>query len=409
MSPKRNTKKEDTKAKHGDAPPFDNGHGRWVKKIRSRLVYFGNVKDDPEGENARRVWEEQKHAIRAGRKPILSDDDSPDGATVRVLCNLFLEAKERAVETGELTQRSWNDYFNTCQEVVSTLGKNRLAADLTPEEFGALREQLAVGKKGKRSLITLKGHMVRTRVLFSWGLETEILERPVRYGASFKLPKAERLRAARNERPKKFFTQPELRKIIDSCGVQLKAMVLLGVNCGLGNADCGRLKFTHLDLKGGWLDFPRRKTGEPRRGKLWPETVKAIKAAIAARPNPANKADRDQVFLTHCGDRWYSDNNRDSPLSAEFSKVLARLGMKRPGVSFYSLRHVLQTVGDEVRDAPALRRMMGHVTASSDVSSHYREHIADCRLIAVSDHVHSWLFPARAQGPRKKTQRSSAR
>src|SRR5690606_27702347 len=107
---------------------------------------------------------------------------------------------------------------------------------------------------------------------------------------------------------------------------QLKAMVLLGVNCGLGNADCGRLKFKHLDLKGGWLDFPRPKSAEPRRGKLWKETVDALRSAIEERTTPAGEEFNELVFLTRCGKPWYDPANRDSPLSAEFAKVLKRLG-----------------------------------------------------------------------------------
>jgi len=52
-------------------------------------------------------------------------------------------------------------------------------------------------------------------------------------------------------------------------------MILLGINCGLGNGDCGNLPLRALDLGHGWVDFPRPKTGIPRRGPLRPETVEA--------------------------------------------------------------------------------------------------------------------------------------
>jgi hypothetical protein len=42
---------------------------------------------------------------------------------------------------------------------------------------------------------------------------------------------------------------------------QLRAMILLGINCGLGNSDCAGLSHSHLDLERGWLDYPRVKTG----------------------------------------------------------------------------------------------------------------------------------------------------
>ena len=69
------------------------------------------------------------------------------------------------------------------------------------------------------------------------------------------------------------FEPAELHTILESAGLQLRAMVLLGINCGFGNADCGQV--SKLDLSGGWVNFPRPKTGIPRRCPLWPETTEA--------------------------------------------------------------------------------------------------------------------------------------
>ena len=60
-------------------------------------------------------------------------------------------------------------------------------------------------------------------------------------------------------------------------GVPLKAMVLLGINCGFGNTDCANLPLTALDLDRGWLNYPRPKTGTNRRCHLWPETGAALR------------------------------------------------------------------------------------------------------------------------------------
>ena len=53
--------------------------------------------------------------------------------------------------------------------------------------------------------------------------------------------------------------------LLDGAGVQLKAMMLLGINCGFGNADCASLPLSALNLETGWIDYPRPKTGVPRR------------------------------------------------------------------------------------------------------------------------------------------------
>ena len=75
-------------------------------------------------------------------------------------------------------------------------------------------------------------------------------------------------------------------------------MILLGINCGMGNP---RLRFAApaaVNLAGGWVNFPRPKTGIDRRCPLWTETVEALKAAIADRPKPKDKDDADAVFMT---------------------------------------------------------------------------------------------------------------
>ena len=80
----------------------------------------------------------------------------------------------------------------------------------------------------------------------------------------------------------------------------MQAMILLGINCGFGNVDCARLLLT--DIKNDWVSFPRPKTGAIRRCPLWPETVKAIEAALAERKTPKDRAHIDFVFITaHSG------------------------------------------------------------------------------------------------------------
>jgi hypothetical protein len=47
-----------------------------------------------------------------------------------------------------------------------------------------------------------------------------------------------------------------------------------------------RLPLSAVDLDAGVIDFPRPKTGIPRRCPLWPETAAAIRELLAKRPAP---------------------------------------------------------------------------------------------------------------------------
>ncbi len=82
------------------------------------------------------------------------------------------------------------------------------------------------------------------------------------------------------------FEAIDIRRMLEAASSQLRAMILLGVNCGFGNADCGLLPLSALDLDGGWVNFPRPKTGIQRRCPLWPETVRALREALDTRPQP---------------------------------------------------------------------------------------------------------------------------
>lgn len=182
--------------------------------------------------------------------------------------------------------------------------------------------------------------------------------------------------------------------MLDRAGVQLRAMIYLGINCGFGNNDCAMLPIKALDLKGGWLDFGRPKTGIHRRCPLWPETIKALKAALEKRPRPKAGISTDRVFITKFGVPWEKEMHTDTVISRELRRVLKALKVYRKGVGFYALRHTFQTIGEKARDKDAVRAIMGHVESSSDMSAVYSEEpVEDSRLRAVTDFVRAWLFP----------------
>jgi integrase len=383
---------------HPDFPLFPHATRRWAKKIRGQLHYFGPW-EDPDG--ALDNYLKQKDDLHAGRKP--RDGAAAAGATVRELCNKFLNAKLALVQSGELANRSWEDYKAATDIIVRQFGEGRLLADLDPDDFATLRKKLA----RRWGPVTLGNVIQRIRVVFKFALDDGMIDRPIRYGQSFKRPSRKTIRLDKARKGAKLFTAEEVRRLIGAAGVQLKAMILLGINCGFGNADCGTLPLSAVDLAA-LVDYPRPKTGIPRRCPLWPETVAAIRAALAKRPEPKDPADAGLVFITKYGLPWAKDT-ADQTLAKEVGKLLRALDVNgRVGLGFYTLRHTFRTVGDEVKDQPAVDYIMGH--ESPHMSSVYREHISDERLKAVTDHVHAWLFPPHKEEkkPRKKSRGKAA-
>jgi integrase len=354
--------------------------GQWCKKIRGKLHYFGPW-DDPDG--ALKKYLDQKETLHAGRKP----RPETDGLTVKELVNVYLNDKQTLVDDGELSPLTWADYKRVADELVSHVGKRRIVADLDPEDFAGLRTKMAK-KWGPHRL---KKSIQYVRSIFKHGHERGLLDRPMLFGPGFKPPSMKTLRLHRARQGLKLFSAEEIRTLLAAAGTPLKAMLLLGINCGFGNADCGNLSFAVLDLDRGWVDYPRPKTGIPRRCPLWSETIEAIREALARRPKPKKDEYAGLVFITKYGGSWSKDV-ADSPITKETRKLLDALGMNGHR-NFYTLRHTFRTVADESKDQPAVDFVMGHEVPH--MSSVYRETISDARLKAVADHVHAWLFGQR--------------
>src|SRR5205085_1171870 len=95
-----------------DFPLFPHATGRWAKKIRGKMHYFGPW-SDPDG--ALKKYLEQKDALHAGRKP-----RADQGAvTVKELANAFLNHKQALMDAGELSPRTIEDYEVAAVQVVS--------------------------------------------------------------------------------------------------------------------------------------------------------------------------------------------------------------------------------------------------------------------------------------------------
>ena len=274
-------------------PLFAHATGRWAKKIRGKLHYFGKWAD-PDAALQRYV--EERDDLYAGRKPRRKGE----GLTVKDLVNKFLLAKKARVDAGELALGTFGDQYKTCKRVLSVFGGDRLVDDLAADDFETLRAQIAK-TYGK---LSRKVEIKRVRSIFRYAYEANLIEKPVRFGPGFVGPSRRELRCERQQNGERMFEAAEIRAMLAAAPVPLKAMILLGINCGFGNTDVANLTVKNLDLKGGWCNYPRPKTGISRRCPLWPETVKAIRAALKARPEPQDKADADLVFLTPNGQRW---------------------------------------------------------------------------------------------------------
>ena len=309
--------------------------------------------------------------------------------SVAQICSVFLKSCKEKVNGGDLSPRSFDDYANACDAIVSAFGLNRSADDIRPSDFAILRKLIAKDRRPK----TVENWIARCRTVINFANANELTERPICFGSYFAKPKARVLRQDRRNQPHRGqmdLRASQIRDLLSIASPQMHAMILLGVNTGIGNADLGRMEFHDLDLDLGWMDYPRHKTGVIRRSKLWTETVEAIKEAIAIRADPKDQRFSDTVFITGIGKRWFNEASSTNPISQAFRKLLKRSGHYVQGVGFYALRRTFETVVADTMDQPAIDLSMGH--ERQDMASIYRQRLGDQRLVAVSEHVRKWLF-----------------
>jgi len=365
-------------------PLFAHACGKWAIKRCGRMFYFGTW-DDPKA--ALREYFDIQDAIDAGHDPRKSKRVA--GLTIKMLGDRYMTFKKSQVTAGELSPRTYADCLYCCRRVADHFGRTRPVVSIAPDDFLEYRQWFAKG----RSPVSLSNEVLRVRSFFKFGRDYRLIDEPVDFGPGFVPPprKIVRLHKQQKEQKngKRLFEASTILASLDEAGVHLRAMILLGINCGFGNSDCGNLPISAVDLEAGWIDFPRPKTSVERRAPLWPETVEALRESLARRPKPASPDLEHRFFLTPRGRDWTLQQS-STGISKKFSDVLRGLGEYRDRVSFYTLRHSFATIGSQIGDEAAMRALMGH--ADRSMLAEYTHELANERLTCVTSHVRDWLY-----------------
>jgi len=118
--------------------------------------------------------------------------------------------------------------------------------------------------------------------MFTFAEETDIVEKAPKLKG---VKNATRPRAGSIEKP--LYTLDDLNRLLKKADPQLKAMIMLALNCGFGPKDIRDLTWDHID--GERVTLPRSKTGVCQTYLLWLETralleeIQQRRAALIAR------------------------------------------------------------------------------------------------------------------------------
>ncbi len=398
MTVSHSTKRKPSKP-YPEFPLFAHGNGQWARKIRGKLYSFG-VWDDPT--TALKKHNEQFSFLKEG----ISPPTNYDGWRVEDLINEYLGIQEDRFKIGDIGSEHFEGMKYVGRLIVQYIDRNKAVEGLGPDDFRKLRN----GMIERFAPANTRANMTRIRSIFKFAYDEQMIPKPVFYGRGFVSPTRAMIRKARNAKPKRLFCPDQVHRLLQSATVQMRAMILLSINTGMNNADTGNIQQRHMDLKTGWLDYPRHKTGVQRRAKLWPQTIQAIRNYLDIRPVPHFQF-ADHIFVTKYRQPW-----KHSSLPSEFRKLLDKINdenreaitksakKKRkdppddiPDLfahgSFGYFRHTFETIAGGSRDQVAVNAIMGHVDDS--MAAEYRETIEDSRLEAVADHVRNWLFGKR--------------
>jgi len=159
---------------------FPHATGRWAKKVRGKHHYFGSVADDSQGQAALNLWLDQRDNLLAGRTPNVRTEMP----TVADACNTFLTHKKSLLAAGELAQRTFDRYYATCELLTKRFGRLRPPDALRPADFQALRAYMAK----KWGPVALGNEIQMIRSVFKFGHESELTDKPIRFGPGFKKP-----------------------------------------------------------------------------------------------------------------------------------------------------------------------------------------------------------------------------
>jgi integrase len=340
------TRKSVSDKPHPDFPLFRHATGRWRKNVNGKSTCFRKITGDHDGEVALEKWLEDKDDLLAGRPRVKSD-----GLPLRDLLNSYLPSKRHLLDTCEITPKHFAELHACCRRIGDAFGVTRPVVDLASDDFERLRKAIAK----KWGPIRLGNEIQRVRSVFKYGYDAGLIDRPVRFGPSFKKPIRKVIRLNRAKAGPRMFEAAELRTIIDESTQPMKAMIFFGINCAFGNSDVANLPTKVIDLKTGWVDYPRPKTGIPRRCPLWPETMTVIKEAIRQRPKAKSPTDASLAFITKHGHRWekvgVSEPDLDTgkivittnnPVTQEFGKLTKKIKLHRRRLGFYTLRHTFE-------------------------------------------------------------------
>jgi len=204
------------------------------------------------------------------------------------------------------------------------------------------------------------------------------------------------------ERP--LYTTPQIQQLVQAARLQIRMMILLGLNCGFSPKDIQDLTWEHF--QGDRVTLPRSKTGVRQTFWLWPQTKQTLEelrtarmkliSRLAKRERP--RSDGGHVFMTKYWRPWCKD-----AISLGFRQLCVKVGV--PCYGFYRLRHCASTAMASVAMPHVQRKFMRHTQVQQQVTY---THLADAEVDEAIQETQVKLLGDATEGGQKSPEREDA-
>jgi integrase len=237
--------------------------------------------------------------------------------------------------------------------------------------------------KAKRAISEFSARMIvkTARAVFDWADAMGLWQAPRRFDRLFRLPKVKTAPMAI-----KTFSVDELARLFKRAKGQMPLLILLALNCGFCSAELATLRKDECDLKSATVKRARQKTAVVQQWKLWPETVKALKANMACNGDLALLHDGLPIV------RFNANHRRLDPIPKLWAEVMEQAngdgGLPIEG-SFKTLRKTGATMMRAIGGIEVSELYLAHseksmarfystpsVDALTDALTNMRKHLA---------------------------------
>lgn len=175
------------------------------------------------------------------------------------------------------------------------------------------------------------------------------------------------------------FEPNEIQLLLDHADIKMKAMIVLGFDCGLRVSEVAKLKCTDIDSENMLIKIHNSKRGHSRTVKLSPFVLETLRSYWKIyRPST-------DYFFTR---KDNSDSINPIIINNSFRMLLTNTGLHEKGVRFHSLRHTYATMMLKHGCDPfLLRKLLGHKSFSSTARYIHMDTTDISKAFSISDKI----------------------